>query len=173
MRKLQILLALVAITGCMGTGSLDAAAATKSKVNLAAEKATPLTTDELFRLYANRSWLWKDGAGYFPSKQRRFVAETGRGRKSSYGDGTWFLTPPGKLCFRATWYAKSGSARALTCFSHRTKNGVIYQKREPNGEWYVFKNRPTRANDEHRKLRPGDYVSSKLKRIKARLAAAG
>ncbi|WP_311029549.1 DUF995 domain-containing protein [Mesorhizobium koreense] len=173
MRKLQILLTLIAIAGCTGLGSLNAAAATKSKVSLAAEKATPLTTDELFRLYANRSWLWKDGAGYFPSKQRRFIAATGQGRKSSYGDGIWFLTSPGKLCFRATWYAKSGSAPALTCFSHREKNGVIYQKREPNGEWYVFRNRPTRAGDEYRKLRRGDYVSSKLKRIKAKLSAAG
>jgi len=172
MRKLRILLALISIAGCVGLGSLSAVAATKSKMSLAAEKATPLTTDELFRLYANRSWLWKDGAGYFRSKQRRFIAATGRGRKSTYGDGTWFLTSPGKLCFRATWYAKSGSATALTCFSHREKNGVVYQKREPHGEWYVFRNRPTRANDEYRKLHPGDYVSSKMKRIKARLPAA-
>lgn len=172
MRKLQILLALAAIAGCMGLGSLDAAAAAKSKASIAAESATPLTTDELFRLYANQSWLWKDGAGYFPSKQRGFVAATGRGSKGSYGAGTWFLTPPGKLCFRATWYAKSGSAPALTCFSHRKKDGVVYQKREPDGEWYVFKNAPTRAGDEYRKLRPGDYVTTKLNKIKAKLPAS-
>jgi hypothetical protein len=169
MRKLQILLALAAISTCMGIGSLEATAATKSKASIAAQTATPLTTDELFRLYANRSWIWKDGAGYFPSKQRRFVAATGKGSKGSYGVGTWFLTSPGKLCFRATWHAKSGAAPALTCFSHRQKNGVVYQKREPDGEWYAFKNAPTRRGDEYRKLRPGDYVDAKLNRIKAKL----
>jgi len=172
MRKLRTLLALVAIGSSMGMGSFAATAAVQSKDSIAAASATPLTTDELFRLYSNRSWLWKDGAGYFPSKQRQFIAATGRGGAGSYGVGHWFLTDPGKLCFRAEWYAKSGAAPALTCFSHRKKNGVVYQKREPNGEWYAFKNAPVKADDEYRKLRPGDYVSTSMKEIQSRLSAS-
>ncbi|TIS57088.1 DUF995 domain-containing protein [Mesorhizobium sp.] len=170
MRKLRKLLALVAIGSCVGVGSFDAAAA-QSKVGNVAKAATPLTTEELFRLYSNRSWLWKDGAGYFPSKQRRFTAVTGRGSAGSYGVGRWFLTDPGKLCFKATWHAKSGAAPALTCFSHRKKDGVVFQKREPDGEWYAFKNAPMKVGDEYRKLRPGDYVSANLGKIEAKLSA--
>ncbi|MDW6023472.1 DUF995 domain-containing protein [Mesorhizobium sp. BAC0120] len=171
MRKLRTLLALVAIGSSMGMASY-AAAAPQSKETIAARSATPLTTDELFQLYSNRSWLWKDGAGYFLSKQRRFIAATGRGSAGSYGVGRWFLTDPGKLCFKADWHAKSGSAPALTCFSHRKKGGVVFQKREPDGEWYAFKNAPIKAGDEYRKLRPGDYVSASLKKIQSRLSAS-
>ena len=168
MRKIQTLLALFAIGSCMGVGLFDAAAA-QSKVSLAAKSATPLTTEELFQLYSNRSWIWKDGAGYFPSKQRRFISATGRGRAGSYAVGRWFLTDPGKLCFKAKWYAKDGAASAQTCFSHRKKGGLVFQKREPDGEWYVFKNRPTKAGDEYRKVRPGDYVSARFDKIQAKL----
>lgn len=169
---MKMLMALCVTVGVMGIGAFDAAAAAKTAASIAAQSAAPLTTDELFRLYANRSWLWKDGAGYFPSKQRRFVAATGSSSKSSYGIGTWFLPGPGKLCFRASWYAKNGVAPALTCFSHRKKDGVVYQKREPDGEWYAFRNAPTRTSDEYRKLRPGDYVSTKLNKVKKRLHAS-
>ncbi|AZN98272.1 DUF995 domain-containing protein [Mesorhizobium sp. M9A.F.Ca.ET.002.03.1.2] len=169
MRKLQILLALAAIGGCMSMASFDAAAATQSKTSIAAESGTPLTTEELFRLYSNRSWIWKNGAGYFSAKQRRFIAATGRGSAGSLGVGRWFLTDSGKLCFWAEWYAKSGVSPALTCFRHRKKGGVVFQRKEPDGEWYAFKNAPTRANDEYRKLRAGDYVSAKYNRIQAKL----
>ncbi|WP_027687027.1 DUF995 domain-containing protein, partial [Rhizobium leguminosarum] len=54
---------------------------------------------------------------------------------------------------------------AITCFSHRKKGGLIYQKREPDGQWYVFKSAQTQATDEFAKLRHGDYVSSQLGRI--------
>ena len=67
MRKIQTLLALFAIGSCIGVGLFDAAAA-QSKVSLAAESATPLTTEELFQLYSNRSWIWKDGGGLLPFK---------------------------------------------------------------------------------------------------------
>ena len=172
MRKFRTLLAFVAVVGgCLGMGSFVVEAA-PSKASIAAESATPLTTEELFRLYSNRSWLWEDGAGYFRAKQRSFVAATGRGKAGSYGIGHWFLTDPGKLCFRAEWHAKSGAAPALTCFSHRRKGGVVFQKREPDGEWYAFKNAPVKASDEFRKLRPGDYVSASLKQIRSKLSTS-
>jgi uncharacterized protein DUF995 len=151
-----------AVLGIHPAAAADAAAA--------AAKATPLTTEELYRLYNNRSWIWKDGAGYFASKQHAFSAWSKEGGKASYGEGRWFLTQPGKLCFRANWVAKDGQAPALTCFSHRKKGGVIFQKREPGGEWYVFRNNPARKDDEAAKLRGGDRVSSRLAKTKARIA---
>jgi hypothetical protein len=168
MRTLPTLLKLFVIGGCLGVGVPDAAAL--SKTNVAAESAAPLTTEEVYQLYSNRSWLWNDGSGYFPAKQRRFIAWTGRGSTGSYAVGRWFLTDPGKLCFKAKWHAKSGATSALTCFSHRKKGGVVFQKREPDGEWYVFKNTPAKAGDEYGKVRRGNYVSARFDQIEAKLS---
>lgn len=171
MRKLQTMLSLLAIGACVGFGTHEVGAA-QGKPNVTANGAVPLTTDELYGLYSNRSWLWSDGSGYFPAKQRRFIASTGEGSKGSYAVGRWFITDPGKLCFRAKWYAKSGAASALTCFSHRKKDGVVFQKREPDGDWYVFKHATTRAGDEYGKIRPGNYVDARFKRVEARLSGS-
>jgi hypothetical protein len=45
-----------------------------------------------------------------------------------------------------------GVASALTCFSHREKGGVVFQKREPDGEWYVFKTTAASTRDEYGKV---------------------
>ena len=166
MSKIWSFLVRFAIVGCVLATAFDAGAAQARKN----APSRPLTTDELFQLYHSRSWLWKDGAGYFSPKQRRFIAATGAGSTASFGDGRWFLTDPGKLCFRATWTAKSGSAPALTCFSHRRWGANVYQKREPDGEWYLFKHSPIRKGDEYAKVRPGDHIGSRFERTKARLA---
>lgn len=128
-------------------------------------KARPLNSEELYRLYNSRSWLWKAGAGHFSVKERRFSAWSNENASPSYGIGRWFITDPGKLCFRAVWRAETGAARALTCFGHREKDGVIYQRREPNGQWYVFRSAPLRSGDEAAKLRYGDYVAGRLNRL--------
>nr|WP_244491152.1 DUF995 domain-containing protein [Paramesorhizobium deserti] len=151
--------------------AIPSAMAAPSKTNMDASTATPLTSAELYRLYHNRSWIWKDGAGYFSVKGRKFTAVSGNGKAGSYGVGTWFITQPGKLCFRADWHTKSGTAPALTCFSHRKKGNVIFQKREPDGDWYVFKHARVKNGDEYAKLRSGNYVSSRLNKIEARLSA--
>jgi hypothetical protein len=167
MSKLGSLLARFAIAGCVALTAFEAGAA-QSNANASSRYGSPLTTDELFQLYHSRSWIWDDGGGYFASKQRRFTASTGDG--TSYGEGRWFLTDPGKLCFRANWVGRSGSAPALTCFSHRKRGANIYQKREPNGEWYLFKHTPTWKSDEYAKVRPGDYFGARFNKTKARLA---
>jgi len=141
-------------------GSLTAAfaatpAATKPRVAPAAY-GTPLTSAELVRLYECRTWLWSAGAGYFSPKKRAFTA---------------WSAENGKLCFRAKWTGKSGSAPATTCFSHRTKGGAVYQKREPSGDWYLFKHARTRSSDEYAKFRSGDLVAGRLAKVKTRLGA--
>jgi hypothetical protein len=156
-------------------GSLTAAfagtpAATKPRV-AAATYGTPLTSAELVRLYEGRTWLWSAGAGYFSPKKRAFSAWSAENGKLSYGEGIWFASDNGKLCFRAKWTGKSGTAPATTCFSHRTKGGAIYQKREPSGDWYLFKHARTRSSDEYAKFTSGDLVAGRLAKVKARLGA--
>ncbi|MCA1443453.1 DUF995 domain-containing protein [Ensifer sp. IC4062] len=156
----------VAIAAAMGAMASVAEGATL-RVN--AQNATPLTHGELYKLYGQKSWIWKAGAGYFSVRERRFTAWSKENGSPSYGVGRWFITGPGKLCFKADWHAKGGSAPATTCFSHRKQGRLILQKREPNGEWYVFKSAPAQRDDEFAKLRRGNYVSARLNRIEARL----
>ncbi|MQW86911.1 DUF995 domain-containing protein [Sinorhizobium saheli] len=153
----------IAVVAGIGAASTEAAAARKRATS------TPLTQAELYALYGQKSWIWKKGAGYFSVRQRRFTAWSAENGSPSYGIGRWFIAGQGKLCFKADWHARDGSAPATTCFSHRKRGGVIYQKREPDGEWYVFRHAPTRADDEFMKLRRGNYVSARLSRIENRL----
>ncbi|WP_026621942.1 hypothetical protein M728_005000 (plasmid) [Ensifer sp. WSM1721] len=163
LRAISLLAAVAA--GIGGGTSIAEAAARRADGKIAA----PLTHTELYNLYGQRSWIWKEGAGYFSVRQRRFTAWSREKGAPSYGVGRWFITEPGKLCFTADWHAKSGSAPATTCFSHRKRGGVIYQKREPDGEWYVFKHARPRSGDEFTKLRRGNYVSDRLETIQARI----
>jgi hypothetical protein len=85
--------------------------AVQSKTNSSAELAAPLTTDELVELYHGRSWLWKDGAGSFSAKQRRFTAWSREGGSPSYADGRWFVTDRGKLCFKPNGMRRAAPRR--------------------------------------------------------------
>ena len=161
-------LSLLCILGAVATFALGSSEA-QSKPSKPPAMSDPLTSQELYNLYSNRSWIWKAGAGYFANRQREFKSWTADGG-GSYGLGRWFITDPGKLCFRAVWYAKSGNAPALTCFSHRKKGNAVFQKREPDGDWYQFKTTPTRADDEYRKIRSGDYVTARMNRMKTRIS---
>ena len=145
--------------------------ATAAKKNAGPDlsSARPLTTEELYRLYHGRSWIWRDGAGYFQVSKRQFHAFSGRGRGIGYGEGLWFLTDGGRLCFRAEWNGRDGKSKALTCFAHYTDGKKIYQRKMPDGDWYVFRNSPQRRSDEASKLRPGDYAKHGVARAKARL----
>lgn len=157
---------LTIIAALAGTLSLSVSNSYAAKPLDNVQAATPLSNAEIYRLYSYKSWLWRDGAGYFAVPKRQFKAWSGTGNKATFAEGIWFITEPGKLCFRANWYHKNSVSPATTCFSHRQKDGVIYQKREPQGEWYIFKHSPTQKNDEIRKLRRGDYVSKRLDALK-------
>jgi hypothetical protein len=162
MKKTHYVVVSLALAGGIALATADASAEQYAKSQL----GTALTTDELFQLYQGRSWIWKDGAGHFSPRQRRFTATTGNG--NSYGEGRWFLVDPGKLCFRATWTSKDGSKPALSCFSHRKLGANVYQKSK-KGKWYLFKHAQLRKGDEYAKVRRGDYVANRLEKTKARL----
>ena len=134
--------------------------ASEDPVSASAARGRALTTDELYQIYRNRSWMWADGAAHFTVSKRKFTAYTKNGAEGSYADGIWFLTDAGKVCFRAAWNGVGGSSKALTCFAHRTNEGNIYQRRLPDGDWYVFSHRVPETWDEIRKLKRGDNVRS-------------
>ena len=124
----------------------------------------PLSTDELWQIYHNRTWQWTDGAGFFANKGRNFTAYSARGRNANFAEGTWFIPREGRVCFRADWVGVYGSVPKTTCFDHRKDGRNVYQRRLPSGKWYVFKHTPLKNWDEFRKLLPRDYVSSGLER---------
>jgi hypothetical protein len=163
MSPFRLLLVTVALAGGF------TAAASPAAARPGTAKAVPLSAGEIHALYGQKSWIWKEGAGYFSVRERRFTAWSKENGKPSYGVGRWFIPEPGKLCFRADWHAKDGSAPATTCFNHAKRGKVIYQKREPDGEWYVFKHRRTRADDEFAKLRRGNYVIDRLGTIQSKI----
>jgi hypothetical protein len=144
----------------------NASAAPKSSADDTAKSAAaaaPMTANAVERLYAGRTWLWeKNGAGFFSvndNGRKRFVARTHTG----YGEGDWYVTSGGKLCMRARWAAKNDrGSGVITCFLHRERDGVIYQKPSLGGQWYVFRNNPVGKNDEARKLVKGDRVTKEL-----------
>lgn len=149
----QTALAIVALVMLTQTTAAASSIAEKAKA------ARDMTTQELYRVYKNRSWIWKDGGGYFRVSKRQFTAWVGKGKKATVAKGIWYLPDRGKTCFRATWLSTEWSKAERTCFLHRTDGDIIYQRKLPDGEWYVFKNKPVQSYDEIQKLRHGDYVS--------------
>jgi hypothetical protein len=125
--------------------------------------AMPMSPAAVVKLYAGRTWLWSDGAGYFEPNQR-FLAWSGKGKNRSYINGRWFATQRGEICFQGVWHSAGGGAQNLTCFDHRKSADGIYQRKTPVGAWYVFRHSPPVPADEANKLAAGDRVSSKLPR---------
>ncbi len=162
-------LAAVAVAG-MSTAMLAAAPASAStSINKAARAAEPMSFQEVYSIYANKTWNWGNGAGYFPAKKRAFEAWSGYGRNASYGEGRWFATSSGNMCMKATWTSRDGAAPATTCFAHRKDGNTIYQRKLPDGDWYRFQTDPPRRSNEISKLKSGDFVTNRVERIQRQL----
>jgi len=149
-------LTLAGSASAQSTGSLPASAA-------------PMSAPDVYQIYAGRTWTWPDGAAYF-SRDRKFVAWSGTGDSSGYAEGRWLLTDMGRLCWEADWHGAAWSKHETTCFSHRVADGAIYQRKDPNGAWYVFRHNPPAADDEFVKLGRGDLVTTIYNRIKEAFA---
>lgn len=118
-----------------------------------------LSASEVVDMYKDKTWRWPTGGGRFDSQGRRFTAMTEENGKKSIGEGTWSVDSLGKMCMNATWTTDGKSAKAMTCFSHGRLGNVIYQKRLPMGDWYVFRSAKPRASDEFSKLVKTDSVT--------------
>ncbi|MBX5171587.1 DUF995 domain-containing protein [Rhizobium sp. NZLR1b] len=159
---------------CIGSKLYGAALALSLYLPVAAHCAeaagkkapTPLSAYELYRIYGDKTWIWNTGGGRFVDDGRRFVAWTNDKGKQSFAEGTWVVDDLGQLCMRATWTNAEGAARASTCFGHRKIGNTIYQRRQPDGNWYVFRHASVRGDDEFGKLVPMDSVSAKARDLK-------
>ena len=77
--RIRISMWTVALLTALAT-LMPLADATAAKKNAGPDlsSARPLSTEELYRLYHGRSWIWRDGAGYFQVSKRQFHAFSGR-----------------------------------------------------------------------------------------------
>jgi UDPglucose 6-dehydrogenase len=119
----------------------------------ASERA--LTKKEVVDLYEGKSWLWEKGVGFFATKSQ-FNAFSGEGKDRSTAAGSWEALDDGRLCFSGVWTTKAWRRFARTCFAHKIKDGQIYQRRLPKGEWYIFRHDPEQEGDQ--KLVTGDQT---------------
>jgi len=122
--------------------------------------APPMTVNQLLAAYGGKTWQWKSGGGYYQNKERRYLAATESG---SYAQGRWYLTEPGKICMRATWRGNYRPVEKSECFSHRIDDkGQIFQRKEPDGKWYVFRVNPPSKTDGFSKLVPGNLIAKQF-----------
>lgn len=156
-------------------GALLLAVAALTAIPAAAQTPPPKerpTAEQLFEVYAGKTWIWEEGAGYF-SPDRRFVAWSGSGETATYASGTWRTSDLGRMCFDAVWENTGYDQRVTTCFSHRVDGETIYQAREPNGTWYIFRHDPLRQSDEYLKLVGGDSASATYEQLRKALGGEG
>jgi Protein of unknown function (DUF995) len=132
-----------------------------------ANDAKPVSVAQLYQVYSNKTWVWPDGGGYFAS-DGRFSAWSGKGAAASYAEGRWWTTAAtGDVCFEAIWRSAKAIGPNRSCFAHREIGGVIYQKKEPTGAWYQFKQSPGNPSDEIHKLQEGDLVTEDVRKLKS------
>ncbi len=131
--------------------------------------AEPLTAVELYVLYRDKTWNWNPGAVHFFDKGRRFLSWVSGDKGDSYGEGRFTLTDSGRLCLNGEWTGAAGPEKNVSCFLHKRDRGTIYQKREDEGEWYIFSHAPVQPDDEINRLVEGDSVSDRVAGIKAKL----
>ncbi|WP_245489147.1 DUF995 domain-containing protein [Mesorhizobium sp. M7D.F.Ca.US.004.03.1.1] len=151
------LLFILALCGQMALPGTAHAAAAKDSAPAEANTANVPTAYELQLLYADRTWVWKNGAAYFAQGNRRLEAWTSGQDTASVAEGRWLVTKEGKMCMELAWRSKGYTGKQnRTCYSHRIQGGSIEQRKDPDGEWYSFKRSPEEPSDEYRKFEAGD-----------------
>ncbi|MDK1377614.1 DUF995 domain-containing protein [Sinorhizobium sp. 6-70] len=135
------------------------------------EKARVMTGVELYMMFRDKTWKWENGAGRMQGEGRVFRAWAQSEAGATWAEGRWSVTDGGQLCLKGVWHSQSAAARDKTCFTHRILDGTIYQKREPAGDWYVFRHARPAADDAFNRLIVEDLVEAKLPIIRAVLNA--
>ncbi|MER8371897.1 DUF995 domain-containing protein [Mesorhizobium sp. M1338] len=158
--QLLFLLALFGQTALSGTAH---AAAAKDSAPAQANSATVPTAYELQLLYADRTWVWKNGAAYFAQGDRHLKAWTSGQDTASVAEGRWLVTSGGKMCMELAWRSKGYTGKQhRTCYSHRIQGGNIEKRKDPDGEWYSFRRSPEGLSDEDRKFETGDTKGARF-----------
>ncbi len=131
----------------------------------------PMSAAELRKLYSGNTWLWSNGGGYMDPSGRFYAAVGSKRATGSFARGTWATNGKGRMCFQGRWTAQAGSNPARTCFTHHVKGDEIYQRREPDGAWYVFKHAEAQQSDEFNKIVSGNKISEQFGQVRAALAS--
>lgn len=148
------------------------AAAVKDSGPAGPDTASVPTAFELSILYADRTWIWKDGAAYFGKNGRPLRAWTSRQDSASFAEGKWLVTNDGKICMDLAWRSKNyAGEQHRTCYSHRINGGNIEQRKEPDGKWYSFLRSPEDPSDEHRKFEVGDTKAAQFEEARKLLSS--
>jgi hypothetical protein len=159
-------LLLLSTPGMLGAVALSTASAETSRPRPAS--AQPISAGELAEIFGDKTWQWEAGGGRFFAEGRRFVAYSEEGDKPTVAEGRWRVTE-GRLCLVARWKTKDANARNRTCFGHVRDRGTIFQRREPDGKWYVFRSYKPSPEDEISKLKSEDSVTPNVERLKQAL----
>jgi hypothetical protein len=140
--------------------------------NILPEKTVPVAAHELRQIYSDKTWRRSGGGARFIGEGRRLIAFSGKPGKTTFAEGRWKIDNDGRLCLVAVWVTQEGSAPANTCFQHVRDRGTIYQRREPDGDWYIFKTYRPKPEDEYAKLVDEDTVSPNMDRLKKSLTVS-
>lgn len=130
---------------------------------------TPLAAQEVRALYSDKTWQWEAGGGRFMAKNREFIAYSEKGGVPTIAKGRWEVTDRGRLCMVATWITKEGQSKARSCFKLVRDRGTIYQRREPDGKWYILRTFKPKPDDEFHKLVAEDTITPNIKRLEPSL----
>ena len=115
--------------------------------------------DQAAQLFNNTTWKW--------STAHRYYGGGGTFRavhKSNVGEGTWFATSAGKLCYDAIWTSVEGSEPYDRCWSFvGDKHGQLwaYDHENTKDGWWWF--------DAEEKLSKGDTYEREFARTKKAL----
>jgi hypothetical protein len=149
---------LVASTNLAGSQTSTATAEPPPRDQAAISAGAPYPAWLLEQLFGDKTWLWENGGAHFATKGRRFKAVVKADGAVTATDGRWSLSDAGVMCLRAPWSDAAGTPVVRTCFAHRVLDGVLYQRRDPDGPWYVFRSNPPLPTDEANKLVAGDQL---------------
>lgn len=167
-RKLMIF-GTVCLSGIAAVSATDAKP-TKGTAS-GAPGGRPMTAAELRKLFSGKTWLWSNGGGYMDPSGRFYAAVGSKRATGSFARGTWATDGKGRMCFEGRWKAQTGSNSAKTCFTHYVKGAEICQRREPHGDWYVFKHAEAQQSDEFNKIVSGNRISEQFGQVRAALAS--
>jgi hypothetical protein len=126
------------------------------------EKARIMTAAEVYMIFRDKTWEWENGAGRMQDEGRLFKAWAQSETGATWAEGRWSVNNRGQLCLKAVWHSKGAAAEDKTCFSHRIAGRTIYQKREPAGDWYIFRHAKPAIDDESKRLVDKDLVGPRL-----------
>jgi len=135
-------------------------------------KPKPLSAYEVYSLYRNKTWEWSTGGARFEAHGRKLVAFVDKGKGDrSFAEGNWYVSDLGMMCMQATWTTSANAGNARSCFGHARIGDTVYQRKVPNGKWYVFSHAKPRAGDEYKRFVAHDNITAKALRLKEQFLA--